>query len=130
MKMIFAYPPIYAEIKERFPYVTGRAILFTWGNILYNPRRIKVSEELHVHEAVHSVCQGERVREWWRSYMGNPEFRLEQEGLAHKAEFNEYCKRHGRPKDRERALDAIAHRLASPLYGAMISVEQARRIIA
>jgi len=59
--------------------------------------------------------------------MTDPKFRLEEEILAHRAEYRKYVDRHANRLKRERALDMIAGKLASPLYGSLISLADARK---
>ena len=56
MKIINSYPPNIEEINEKFN-IKGIPIIFTYGDIIYNPLSIVISEELQTHENVHSIRQ-------------------------------------------------------------------------
>ena len=61
--------------------------------------------------------------------MIDPSFRLEEELLAHRAEYRAYCARHPNRVKQAQALEGIARKLAAPLYGSLISVEDARKAV-
>ena len=66
-----------------------------------------------------------RISDWWDKYLTTPQFRYEEELVAHRAEWRAYAKR--RPgKDNMPVLNKLAERLASPLYGSVVPVEAAR----
>lgn len=128
MKIIRAFPPLYAEINRRFN-VRGKPVIFTWGEAIYNPSNVKIGPELLAHEQVHCDRQGIDVASWWERYMHDDEFRLAEELPAHRAEYAEACK-HYQGKALGTALHRMAIRLSSPLYGSMIDYDEARRVIA
>jgi hypothetical protein len=128
MKVLCTFPPMYAEINRRFN-VRGRPVIFTWGDTIHNPSRIKITPELMVHEGVHSNRQGEEPEFWWIEYIANPEFRLAEEIPAHRAEYADVFSRVPTGRVTETALHRIAARLSSPLYGSMIDYYEARRLI-
>lgn len=125
MKTVYLFPPNYAEINRAFK-VRGKAVLFCYGSTIYNPGRIKIPPQLLVHEAVHSrqqeACDG--PEHWWRRYIEDKQFRLEQEITAHQAEYRDMCER-----GNWCYLDAVAARLASPLYGRLIDFPTARELV-
>lgn len=134
MNIVKALPPNFAEID---------AVIFAWGATIYNPAGIKIDAPLRAHEAVH----GERQREyggpamWWRRYLAEPAFRLDEEIPAHQAEYRCFCStlralRVGEEPSvlpdrasRRITLHHIAARLASDLYGRLIRYDDARRLI-
>jgi hypothetical protein len=131
VRIVPEFPPNYAEIQAAFPGIRGRKPFFAWGDIIYNPHRVVIPPELVAHEAVHAQRQGVSPGLWWQRYIADPRFRLMEELLAHVAEYRAYvdnpnCNRHGR----RAALKAIAGRLASPLYGGLISARDAMIAIA
>lgn len=121
MQVLRAFPPNYKAINKKFK-VRGRFVLFAYGNIIYNPMGALVPPELHAHEKVHSEQQGDTPNIWWEHYIDNDIFRLQQEIPAHAAEL--YAM--GRS---EKALDLIAWKLSSPLYGELISFKGARELL-
>ena len=126
MKVVTLFPPNYRRINDAFN-VRGKPVLFAYGDTIYNPSRMKIPPQLLVHEAVHGRQQESMGTEkWWDSYIRDPGFRLVQEIEAHRAEYRDVCERGQRSYE---ALEAIATRLASPLYGGLISIYDARATI-
>lgn len=132
MQIAIARPPNFEEILAVFPLAEKPGVIFTYGQTIYNPSNAPISAQLKAHEAVHAQRQGEdeeEIRAWWRRYLTEPMFRLEEELLAHRAEYRAF---RGWTKDRNavaRELDTIAKRLSGPLYGGLMSYAQARRMI-
>lgn len=129
MRVVRERPPIYDEIVAAFPDASGPGVIFAWGDTIFNPSATDIGRALMAHEAVHGQRQGADVRGWWRKYLADPQFRLDEEVPAHVAELrvirSTLTTRHAR-KD---ALRAIAARLASPLYGGLISPRDAEKLL-
>jgi hypothetical protein len=119
---------MFRQINQRFD-VRGKPVLFCFGDVIYNPTGIKIPPQLMVHEAVHSKQQGKDPFEWWRRYLVDNAFRLDQELPAHRAEWS-FVRDVLPDVEEEEMLHRIAWRLSSPLYGSMIGYEEARRQIA
>ena len=130
MQISWARPPNYDAIVARFPLVAGqKGVFFCYGNTIHNPDMVKIPDPILVHEQVHSVRQGGDPEKWWRSYLEDDRFRLNEELPAHIAEYWWWKER---TKDRNKLaphLAVIAGRLSSPLYGNMISLSQAMQAI-
>lgn len=125
MKVIKAYPPNYTKIRAAFPHIAGRTtVIYAYGDRVYCPSGNKLPDSLLAHEAVHGERQGSDPDGWWAQYMSDGEFRLNEEVLAHRAEYR-FLKRAG-AKD----TDYVARRLCSPLYGASLTLDRARELIA
>lgn len=141
MTIIQAYPPMIDEIDAVF-HVVGKKVIYAWGNDIYNPCNIWIPKHLLAHEAVHQERQKEiqattlghagteaRVRAWWELYLSYTAFRLTEETLAHRAEY-QHLIQHGNRHQRRSALASTASRLGSPLYGSMpLTPRQARELI-
>jgi hypothetical protein len=125
MKVVNTFPPMYTAINRKFN-VRGKPVIFTWGDLIHNPSRIIVSPELIVHEEVHSARQGDDPEAWWLQYLDDAGFRLCEEIPAHRAEFHAACQTLTEHTAQQRVLHRIAARLSSPLYGSMISYDEAR----
>lgn len=126
MKIILDRPPMWEQINATFG-IGNKPIIFSWGNIIYNPNGGKVTRELHAHEEIHGARQGleeSGIVAWWERYLIDPAFRLEEELPAHRAEYLAYTRRHG--GGREKYLLAIARRLCGPLYGNLLTMADAR----
>jgi len=127
MEIVIAPPPIFDKIVAVFPSAANKGVIFTWGNTIFNPSGIHVNENLYAHETVHRDHQakGESVEKWWERYLDDVEFRLTEELPAHQLEYKTFC---GRNKDRNHRvnyLHAVANRLASPLYGNVMTKQAA-----
>lgn len=129
MRILVEYPPLYEEIVRAFPAARDGGVIFAWGDTIYNPSNILVSRELVAHEMVHGTRQRDNVTGWWKQYLVDAAFRLTEELPAHQAEYWAYCNRHANSRKRSEYLNEVAVKLASPLYGSLLSVEQARRAI-
>jgi hypothetical protein len=132
-----ARPPMFEEIAAAFPMAHTEGVMFAWGGTLYVSSNDPVSPALQAHEAVHSVRQLKYgVEKWWKRYIADPAFRLAEEIPAHRAEYQWWV---SAPEGRDRKagfrskadymLFQIAQRLSSPLYGRMVSIFEAKRLI-
>ena len=124
MKIVKAFPPNYAELVRVFP-IRGKAIYFCYGDTVFNPSGTVIDGPLRAHEAVHSRRQGNDPAAWWRRYIDDKHFRLDEELLAHRAEFGArlLCGQ-GR-----KSAEGLALRLSSDIYGKMISYASALAFI-
>ena len=137
MKNLIEFPPNYNEILAKFPAVKGKPVVFAYGDILYNPTGAEISSDLRVHEETHSQQQKDfrgSVEMWWKEYLSNPEFRLDQEAKAYRAQYIFYMKENGGQKSRGRQvrrtfLHKISTDLSSSLYGKICSYDYARKLI-
>ena len=128
MKVVNAKPPNYDEIVAVFPNALKRGVIFTYGDTIYVPSGVGVSPQLQRHEEVHSAQQKTLgVENWWGGYLKYSGFRYEQELAAHIAEY-EAWQGYGRVQRRV-ALKQISGRLASKLYGSMVTKAQAKEAI-
>lgn len=130
MQILVERPPNYSAIAAAFP-IAGRKVIFAWGDCIYNPHNIAIGPELLAHEAVH----GSRMRQapflWWQRYIEDPAFRLHEETLAHAAEVITLLRMHGNNRNNRRRFEAyVAGKLASPLYGPMVTNKKARELLA
>ena len=132
MDVQYTLPPNFQAIVDRFgPPVTKPGVLFTYGNVIYYPggrRRGPISDAIMAHEAVHARRQGDDPAGWWQRYLTEKSFRYTEELVAHQVEYLVASEGVGR-QIRRRALALIAHRLSSPLYGRMVTLDQAREAI-
>ncbi len=133
MRVIKSRPPNFQQVAQAFPLVlTLKGVVYTWGDVIYNPDGFHIDPWLKAHEGVHFSRQGsdlERITQWWDKYCADPEFRFREELPAHRAEYRAFCAVHKRGGDRHAFLNHIANRLAGELYGAMLTpAEAARRI--
>lgn len=127
MNIVRDFPPNIDAIKAVFP-IRGRGVIFAYGSTIYNPEGRPVPPHLLAHEAVHGKRQGDDIDGWWEQYLTDPTFRLTEEVAAHVAEY-----RHiigiGNRAEKRKALASIAARLAGPLYGRIITLNEAKALL-
>ena len=123
MRVLYLFPPNYKKIVEQFD-VRGRPVIFAYGSAIYNPQRVERPPQMIRHEQVHLTRQGGDPEKWWDEYIASPAFRLAEEIPAHAAEYQASLSHY-----REQALNEIAAKLSSPLYGSLIPLGDAREAI-
>lgn len=123
-RVLTMFPPNYRDIVKAFPIIRGKTVAFAYGGTIYNPNRWDMPPQIIAHEKVHMERQGSDPAGWWTRYIAEPIFRLDEEILAHRAEV------HFLGMLSWRDIETIARRLASPLYGNLISVDKAMSLIA
>lgn len=123
VKVLHLFPPNYRKIVERFD-VRGRPVIFAYGDTIYNPQKLEIPPQMIRHEQVHLTRQGGDPASWWDEYIANAAFRLAEEIPAHAAEYQACVAQY-----RERALNEVATKLSSALYGGLISFPAAREAI-
>ena len=127
MKVINQKPPNWRAIWDAFSPPHGA--IFCYGKCIYNPSGGNVTPSLIKHEEIHSEQQGKDPDGWWEKYIADPAFRLEQEIPAHQAEYRDIIQRHPDRRKRRYYLRVLSHRLAGRLYGRMITVAEAKKVI-
>lgn len=132
-------PPNFDAIAAAFPMAHTKGGMFAYGDSLYLPGGGDIPPAIQFdHEPVHGRRQlAMGVDTWWQSYIDDPAFRLTEEILAHRAEYQWWLTSpEGRkqvPGFRSKAdwmLIQIAQRLSGPLYGKLIGMAEAKRLIA
>lgn len=132
MKIVIAYPPMIEEIDKAFK-VKGKPVIYCWGETIYNPMGVHIDNKLKAHEGVHFARQSNetaKIEAWWSKYISDPEFRLNEEIPAHRAEYKEFCNHNKDRNARSHFLRHVATKLASPIYGSVITSTAARIRIA
>ena len=131
MKILIANPPNIDQIKAKFNIHVEDRVIFTYGDTIYNPGGFDVSKypDLIVHEEVHEKQQGSDPAGWWERYLVDPQFRLNQEVEAYRAQYRKF-----KTMTRNRDLIAkCAHNIACVLsghiYGNIIDYYEARQRI-
>ncbi len=129
--VVVGVPPLFDLIDAKF-HIKGKPVIFAWNDTIFNPSGAPVSNELGCHELVHCRQQNGDPEAWWRRYIDDAEFRLAQEIPAHRVEYGEFCLHNRNDKlrnNRRHYLHLVAARLASPLYGNLVTYERARALI-
>jgi hypothetical protein len=115
MEVVRDYPPLMDEIVRAFPMAANRGVIFCWGDRILAPTSTLVTAPLLAHEAVHSRQQNGDPWAWWREYIADVDFRLQQEIPAHIAELKVLWVGLTEKK-RRMVLGRTAGKLSSPLY--------------
>jgi signal peptidase I len=127
MKIVKGYPPNIEEIKKKF--VTGKGTIYTYGEIIYVPSGKSPVENVKVHERVHQKQQGNDPAGWWKKYLLNGEFRLNQEVEAYRKQFKFFIEKNHSLQEQMKFLDHISFILSSALYGNIVDYKKAVELI-
>lgn len=118
------YPPNYDEILK---VLEPEDAIFCYGDVIYNPYKLSFDKSYEVHEEVHSLSQGGDPSGWWDRYLKDPKFRLEEELVAHKTQYD-FLKGKDREKN-NKVVHQFALFLSSKMYGNLISYNDARKYL-
>ena len=105
---------------------------WTYGDTIYNPGGLELPDHIIAHEEVHESQQttydgGKDA--WWREYLNNARFRMEQEAQAYGGQYAFYCTKVKDRNQRARFLHTISSSFASPLYQLALTQAQAKAMI-
>lgn len=122
------YPPNINDITAKFPLTLD--VVFTYGDTIYSPAGTELPKHLIVHESIHSKQQlAMGVEAWWKKYIEDESFRLEQELEAYAAQYKQFCKDKKVVTRQYYFLDLIAKDLSSALYGNLVDYNTAKNLI-
>ena len=117
-------PPIYdAIIANKMRPHNG--IVYTYGNTIYNPSGLNLPQYIIEHEETHSIQQGDNPDAWWKRYLKDKYFRIEQEIEAYINQYVFMCQMYKDRNQRDRILRQLAGILSGPVYGNIISESKA-----
>lgn len=123
------YPPNIEAIRDTFGADNLKHAVYTYGNTMHVPNKhTNIEAHLIEHEEMHVTQQGEDPAAWWDRYLADPEFRLQQELEAYRAQYQFIAEHHDR-KTRRYALRHIAKDLASSMYGNVVTAAEAEALI-
>lgn len=113
-------------LKIIFPNAKMEEVWLTFNKTIWCPSGI--TQDLIVHEKVHIEQQINLFNSviWWIRYIFSKRFRYSQELPAYKKQF-EYLKQGKDRNEIARIKTIIAKNLSHPLYGNMVSFEEAMR---
>lgn len=132
MEIIEGRPPNYEDIRRVFPMAERKGTIFAFQGAIYTLDPSGITIPLEKHESVHIARQGLELDgciEWWEKYLKDPQFRYDEELLAHRAEYMAARETLVNRQQKRQALKYIAKRLSSPLYGKMVTQKQAEKEI-
>ena len=120
-------PPNHEAIKKVLK--PTKNTIYCYGDIIFNPSGLPISDDLMAHEEVHSKQQEPMgVENWWKLYLEDSKFRLDQEIEAYKAQVK-YAKDNYQRWLRKKIMEVIVIHLSSDLYGNLITKEEAKKLI-
>lgn len=128
MQVVRNYPPNFTEISKTFN-IRGRAVVFTYGQTIYNPHGGAIADHLEVHESVHGRQQGDDPKAWWYRYLREPKFRIEQEVEAYAYQYAFVRDQEWGDETLQVFLEAISSDLSSPIYGKVVTFQEAEQMI-
>lgn len=127
MKVVYDYPPNIDQIREVFTLHKG--IVFTYGDIIYNPDCGFINDPLMRHEETHCKQQGTNPAGWWERYLQDPAWRVTQEVAAYRRQFKAIKKLTNDRERRHAWLCKLAGDLSGPMYGSPIPFQKAFQAI-
>jgi len=108
----------------------GQRVIFAYAPNIYTMGDTNLPPDLMAHESVHIERQQViGVKVWWDKYLTDPQFRYDEELLAHVAEYKQLCSMLAVAAKREKALKHVTNKLASGLYNNMVTPKMAREAI-
>lgn len=122
------YPPNIKDIENRFGSI-GKNVVFTYGDIIYNPSGNFIDAYLISHEETHTKQQGSDIEGWWKKYLNDDKFRLEQEAEAYHNQYEHFCRNKKDLLRQEEFLSFIAKDLSGDMYGNICNLEEAKKLI-
>lgn len=123
-------PPNFDKILAVFPLAMSPSVIFAYGDKIFVPGGKEIPPEILAHERVH--CERQLmmgVEAWWDRYLIDPRFRYEEELLAHQVEYSFLRGLYPGQARKKSILKHVAGKLSSRLYGAMVSLEQAKKAL-
>lgn len=127
MKCSTEPPPVYERAKELWGVTMESGVVFTYGDTCHVITGL-LPDWLEAHEIVHTKQQTD-PKAWWEKYFIDPQFRLEQELEAYKAQYK-WIEKHIKDKNtRFKWLNKFATDLSSPMYGGIITKREAMNLI-
>ena len=130
VKISHTIPPIYEELHNRFGVEWENGIIIAWDNKIHCSEDFPLAPQKIIHESKHLERQNEIGNDaWWRLYLESEQFRRNEEMIAYLAEAN-FIKKN--IKNREISFFAIrdiAKSFSSDVYGNIISLEDALKIL-
>lgn len=128
MKILNELPPIYHDVVKAFGPVPD-TVVFAYGDTIYNPGNHYLTLDVLAHEEVHERQQAGDPADWWVKFLADPEFRLDQELEAYRAQYKAICGHFKSHDIRFVCLTIFAKSLSGPIYGNMLSHREAMTLI-
>lgn len=130
MEIIKDWPPNIDLIDPVLKVRKRVGVIFCYGDRIYSPHAGKLNEYLLSHESIHSGQQlAMGVDAWWERYLSDVAFRYSQELPAHVMEFKRFCELNNDRGARSRYAGEVAKRLSGPIYGNIVTFDQAKKAL-
>ncbi len=105
-------------------------VCITYGSKIYIPRGGGLADHVIPHEEVHERQQAAfpgGIEAWWQKYLESAEFRFQEELEAYRVQVKVLA---GYSRQERRSIiKKLARDLAGPMYGNMVSTEEALKLI-
>lgn len=124
------FPPaeIYDVCVRRFGADFRKGTIFTYGDKIHVFQGF-LPEDLIVHEITHVAQQKKMgVKKWWDKYLSDDSFRLAEEIMAYRNQY-QWAQENLNRQGKRNLLRLISKTLSSRLYGKIITEEEARNAI-
>src|SRR3990167_7042089 len=117
--------PNLQELKDIFG-VTEKETIVSYGNSIYAPNK-QLTHDLLRHEMVH--CERQRfndddAKRWWDLYMKDTQFRLQEELIAYKVQYQYCCNVYKDRNKQAKIRYALASELSSTRYGSIVTQQE------
>lgn len=114
--------PLLARYQEVFE--TNQYTIFAYDKVIYCD--YELPEHLQVHERRHLIRQQKiGVDNWVDNYLSDTQFRLNEEVIAYREQLESVKNRSAR----HRLRIQCANDLASPLYGNIVTLQEAMKLL-
>lgn len=130
MRIVYEQPParIYEACVEQFGVSFDDGVVWTYGDAIHTKYLLR--PDVGAHEKVHIKQQKAMgVIEWWDKYLGDPQFRFDQELEAYQEQWRFIKKNVKSRNDQFNFLKQIARDLSGPMYGGLLSYQEALKKI-
>lgn len=128
MRIEHTPPPNYDEIKRRLNVNFDDGLVFTYGDTIYT-KRTDLLPDVIIHEQVHIKQQALSPSVWWNMYLNDWTFRYTQELEAYR-EQAKFIKKYILDRNaRYKCISEVAQDFASPIYGPIISYDDAIKLL-
>jgi hypothetical protein len=133
-------PTLYTSSQLNFPLFNKAKKVFKWGKDFDTKKLIftygdtffcsnDLSPDLVAHEITHYFQQTRiGIKEWWNNYFKDADFRLDQELVAYRNQYEALKASKGEAHAKYKA-GLMATTLSGQIYGEIVSYEEALRLI-
>lgn len=131
VKIVEDKPPIYQSACQFLGYKDINAF-FTYGDTIYNPGKLRIPNDIIIHERVHMKQQsvGNMTPAlWWGKWFRDDKFRIDQEAQAYGVQFKALKTIHKDRNKQNQILLELAGILSGPLYKNAIDQSSALLLI-